>query len=171
MPPGVPGDDWERSARVVSMTHVRLPLILAGAAVLTLGLTACEQPNPGASVFSGTTSQWRQAACWVDEGDSLDANACAQDVIANAGEGGKLASIPVVPGQTVGISVDPVVADAGWYPRINGQNLTQSPITSTYFRFTFPEFQEVAADGLVMELVAGSAEETRGVWLFQLVPA
>ena len=74
-------------------------------------------------------------------------------------------------GQTVGISVDPVVADAGWSPRINGQNLTQTPITSTYFRFTFPEFQEVAEDGLLMELVAGQAEQTRGVWLFQLVPA
>jgi hypothetical protein len=153
------------------MMHARLPLLLAGTAVLALSLTACEQPNPGATVFSGTTSQWRQAACWAGEGESIDANACAQDVIEKAAAGGQLASIPVVPGQTVGISVDPVVADAGWSPRINGQNLTQSPITSTYFRFTFPEFQEVAADGLMMELVAGQADATRGVWLFQLVPA
>ena len=153
------------------MTHARLPLILAGAGVLALGLTACEQPNPGASVFSGTTSQWRQAVCWADEGDSVDADACAQDVIAKAAEGGQLAAIPVVPGQTVGISVDPVVADAGWSPRINGQNLTQTPITSTYFRFTFPEFQEVAADGLLMELIAGSEGANRGIWFFQLVPA
>jgi hypothetical protein len=153
------------------MMHARLPLLLAGTAVLALSLTACEQPNPGATVFSGTTSQWRQAACWAGEGESIDANACAQEVIQKAAAGGQLASIPVVPGQTVGISVDPVVADAGWSPRINGQNLTQSPITSTYFRFTFPEFQEVAADGLMMELVAGQADATRGVWLFQLVPA
>lgn len=153
------------------MKHARLPLVLAGAAALALSLTACEQPNPGASVFSGTTSQWRQAVCWAGEGESIDANACAQDVIAKAADGGQLASIPVVPGQTVGISVDPVVADAGWSPRINGQNLTQSPITSTYFRFTFPEFQDVAEEGLLMEIVAGEAEQTRGLWLFQLVPA
>ena len=153
------------------MKHARLPLILVGAAALVLGLTGCEKPNPGASVFSGTTTQWRQAACWADEGESIDADACAQDVIAKAADGGQLASIPVVPGQIVGISVDPVVADTGWFPRINGQNLTQTPITSTYFRFTFPEFQEVAADGLLMELVAGSEGENRGIWFFQLVPA
>ena len=153
------------------MKHARLPLILVGAAALVLGLTGCEKPNPGASVFSGTTTQWRQAVCWADEGESIDADACAQDVIAKAADGGQLASIPVVPGQIVGISVDPVVADTGWFPRINGQNLTQAPITSTYFRFTFPEFQEVAADGLLMELVAGSEGENRGIWFFQLVPA
>ena len=152
------------------MTHARLPLVLAGAAALALSLTACEQPNPGASVFSGTTSQWRQAVCWAGEGESIDANACAQDVIAKAADGGQLATIPVVPGQTVGISVDPVVAEDGWSPRINGQNLTQSPITSTYFRFTFPEFQEVPADGLTMELVAGSDGANRGIWYFQLLP-
>lgn len=152
------------------MKHARLPLILVGAAALVLGLTGCEKPNPGASVFSGTTTQWRQAVCWAAEGESIDADACAQDVIAKAADGGQLASIPVVPGQIVGISVDPVVADTGWFPRINGQNLTQAPITSTYFRFTFPEFQEVAADGLLMELVAGSEGANRGIWFFQLVP-
>ena len=52
----------------------------------------------------------------------------------------------------IGISVDPVVADAGWYPRINGQNITQSPITSTYYRFTFPDFQEVSKDGIALEV-------------------
>lgn len=103
------------------MKHARLPLILVGAAALVLGLTGCEKPNPGASVFSGTTTQWRQAVCWADEGESIDADACAQDVIAKAADGGQLASIPVVPGQIVGISVDPIVADTGWFPGSTGR--------------------------------------------------
>ena len=152
------------------MTGTRAVLLIPVLAAAALGLTACEQPNPGASVFSGTTSQWRQAACWAEEGATIDAESCATDVLESAAAGDRLASIPVVPGQVVGISVDPVVADAGWSPRINGQNLTQTPITSTYFRFTFPEFQEVPADGLTMELVAGSDGDNRGIWFFQLLP-
>jgi hypothetical protein len=151
------------------MKRSRVALLVPALALMALGLTACEKPNPGATVFSGTTSQWRQAACWSHDAENVDTAACAQDVIAAAADGAKTATIPVVPGQVIGISVDPVVADTGWYPRINGQNLTQSPITSTYFRFTFPEFQEVAEDGFLMEIVAGSAEQTRGLWLFQLV--
>lgn len=152
------------------MTGTRAALLIPVLAATALGLAACEKPNPGATVFSGTTSQWRQAACWAGEGATIDAETCAKDVLEEATSGSRLASIPVVPGQVVGISVDPVVADAGWSPRINGQNLTQSPITSTYFRFTFPEFQEVPADGLTMELVAGSNGENRGIWFFQLLP-
>lgn len=148
------------------MTRARLPIVLIGTTLIALGLTACEQPNPGASVFSGTTSKWSQAVCWADEGESIDAGACAKDLLAKT----SVPTIPVVPGQVVGISVDPVVADAGWTPRINDQNLTQTPITSTYFRFTFPEFQDVPADGLSMQLVAGADQSTRGVWVFKLVP-
>lgn len=151
------------------MKRARLAMVVCGAAVLTLGLSACEKPNPGASVFSGTTTKWREAACWAADAAALDINSCAQDVIAAAASGAATATIPVVPGQVVGISVDPIVADTGWYPRINGQNLTQTPITSTYFRFTFPEFQEVGDEGLVMEIVAGTAEQTRGIWVFKLV--
>ena len=151
------------------MTRARLPLVLAGAALLALGLTACEKPNPGATVFSGTTSQFRQAACWSFDAAALDAHSCAQDVIDAAASGSRTASIPVVPGQVIGISVDPVVADAGWSPRINGQNLAPTPITSTYFRFTFPEFQEIPQDGLIMEIVAGQDAKTRGIWIFKLV--
>jgi hypothetical protein len=153
------------------MTRARLPLIVAGCAALALTLTACEKPNPGATVFSGTSSEYSLAACWADEGGQIDQNQCAQDLLANAASGQATKPIPVVPGEVIGISVDPVVADAGWFPRINGQNLAETPLTSTYFRFTFPEFQQVAADGLTLEVVAGSDAATRGLWLFRLAPA
>ena len=153
------------------MTRGRLPLILAGTAVAALALSGCTKPAPGAGVFTGTTSEYRAAACWSFDGTGIDATSCAQEVLASAADGARMASLPLVPGTVVGISVDPAVADAGWTPRIAGQPLVSTPLTTTYWRFTFPEFQPIGEDGLTLELVAGSDGITKGVWLFQLVPA
>jgi hypothetical protein len=135
---------------------------------VALTLTACDKPNPIASVFSGTTSDWQPALCWSSDGAPIDLEACAQSVLASADD---VPQIPVVPGSTVGISVDPVVAEAGWRPVVNGQDLVPQPITSTYFRFTFPDLQAVPADGVRMQILAGPADQARGVWSFELVPA
>jgi hypothetical protein len=77
----------------------------------------------------------------------------------------------VIPGETVGISVEPVVADTGWFPVVGNQRLTSKPITSTYYRFTFPELQEFPEEGLLLQIVAGTDSETRGIWVFKLDPA
>ena len=153
------------------MMRARTAAVLAGTALLALGLTACDKPNPGASVFSGTTSQFQRASCWSFDGASIDATACAKDIVGGAAGGASIPTIPVIPGQVIGISVDPVVADGGWQPQINSQSLTTSPITSTYFRFTYPEFQAVPADGIVMQILAGQQGSATGVWFFRLVPA
>lgn len=153
------------------MTRGRLLVAIAGTAITAAALAGCTKPAPGVSVFSGTTTEYRSAACWAFDNASLDASQCASDLLADAAEGGSLARIPVVPGSTVGISVDPVVADAGWTPRIGSQPLAAEPITSTYWRFTFPEFQALTDEGIPMEIIAGSDGNTQGVWLFQLVPA
>jgi hypothetical protein len=86
-------------------------------------------------------------------------------------DGADVAQIPILPGNVIGISVDPVVADAGWYPVIGSQRLTQQPVTSTYFRFTYPDLQEIPEAGVALQVVAGQGEETLGLWVFQLVPA
>ncbi|MBI1351939.1 MAG: hypothetical protein GC156_12570 [Actinomycetales bacterium] len=151
----------------MTRTRIALGALVLAAAALTL--TACSKPNPIATVYSGTSSEWREAACWSSS-SAIDATQCAQQVLSNA-SGGSLATVPVVPGEVVGISVDPVVAEKGWTPRIAGQPLTQTPLTQTYFRFTFPEFQGVPSDGLNMEIIAGTNGDTNGLWLFQLVPA
>ena len=143
-----------------------LPLVLVG----VLSLAACEKPGPGVSVVSGMTSAHRTALCWSFDGEPLSAQTCAQDVVTEALDGADVARIPVIPGQVIGISVDPVVADAGWYPVIGSQRLTQQPITSTYYRFTYPDLQEVPAAGVSLQIVAGS-EGTLGLWVFQLIPA
>lgn len=95
---------------------------------------------------------------------------CAQDIVTEAISGERIARIPVAPGQTVGISVDPVVADAGWTPVIGNQRLTSQPINALYFRFAYPELQEVPPDGLDMQIVAGRGAQTKGIWVFKLVP-
>ena len=153
------------------MHPARVALVLAAGIAVILGVAGCEKPNPGASVFSGTTSQWREADCWGFDGSTIDISACAKDVLEAATSGAKLPVIPVTPGQTIGISVDPVVADAGWQPLVNNQSLSPSPITSTYYRFTFPEFQELPEEGVVMEILAGEQGAARGLWMFRLVPA
>jgi hypothetical protein len=146
--------------------------VLAGSLALVgvLALTACEKPPPGVSVFSGMTSAYRAALCWSFDGEPLSAETCAQDVVTEALDGADVARIPVISGQVIGISVDPAVADAGWYPVIGSQRLTQQPITSTYYRFTYPDLQEVPADGVPLQVVAG-AEGTLGLWVFQLIPS
>ena len=75
-------------------------------------------------------------------------------------------------GQTVGISVDPVVTDNGWIPVIGNERLSEEPIRSTYWRFTYPDFQQTPAEGLELQILAlGENEgELRGLWAYTLVP-
>ncbi len=151
--------------------RLRLALTTVAASALIVGLSACEKPAPGATAFSGTTSQSSEATCWGKDGASIDVDQCAQAVMAGVQAGDAVPSIPVVPGETIGISVDQVVADAGWQPIINNQSRAAAPITSTYYRFTFPELAEVPAEGVMMQIIAGDSGNLRGVWLFRLVPA
>ncbi|MFM9134687.1 MAG: hypothetical protein ACKOT0_04515 [bacterium] len=154
-----------RSARA------RTALVAAVAVAGAFGLAACEKPAPGISVFSGTTSAYREALCWSFDGQPLSSENCAQDLITGAMSGDRVVRIPVIPGNTVGISVDPAVADAGWYPLVGTQRLTDRPLTTTYYRFTYPGLQQIPAAGIPLQVVADKGGETVGLWLFQLVPA
>jgi hypothetical protein len=145
--------------------------VATGLAVAGLvALAACEKPTPGATVFSGMSSSYEHALCWSFDGEPLNAQTCAQDVVTEAIDGATVGKVPVVPGDVIGISVDPVVADAGWFPVIGSQRLTQQPITSTYYRFTYPDLQQLPPDGVSLQVVAGN-EGTLGLWVFQLIPA
>lgn len=145
---------------------------LAGAAVLgaaaVLLLSGCEKPAPGVSVFSGTSTEWREAVCWAFDAEALEPGDCAQELLTEASARDVVARIPIVPGDTIGISVDPKVADAGWTPVIGQQRLTSTPLDTTYYRFTYPDLQEVPADGVLLQIVAGRGESTKGIWVFRL---
>lgn len=147
--------------------RVGLAVVFAASAVT---LAACEKPAPGVSVFAGTTTKYQAALCWSFDGSSLSNEKCAQDVVQNALSGDGVASIPVIPGETIGISVDPIVASQGWTPVIGTQRLLEEPITSTYFRFSFPDLQQLPPDGVPLQIVAGTGDETRGIWIFRLIP-
>ncbi|MFM7211720.1 MAG: hypothetical protein ACKOYQ_06910 [Actinomycetota bacterium] len=151
---------------------------LAAPAVITLLavassllLAACEKPAPGVSVVSGTTSAYREALCWSFDGEPLGPDTCAQDVVTQALEGEQVATLPVLSGDVVGISVDPKVADLGWYPVVGSQRLTQEPVFTTYYRFTYPDLQPVPPKGVALQVVAGQGTETLGLWVFRIVPA
>lgn len=148
----------------------RILIVAVAATAAAAGLSACEKPNPGVTVWSGTNSQHAAALCWSSNPTvTVSARGCAADVVQKATAGGKVPTIKVIPGSTVGISVDPVVADNGWFPAIAGQRLSQTPIKSTYFRFTFPQAQ-IPAEGYTLEIIGRGtqANDTRGIWVFRL---
>lgn len=154
--------------------------IAAGVGVLLL--SGCEAPNPAATVFSGTTSVNREALCWSPEpdqpsgpddclvteadlnvgGDALSADASAELV-------DYLAIIEVVPEETIGISVDPEVAEAGWSITLNGKALSSELITSTYHRFSLSE-RAFRRGPIEMRIFAATEDGTgvRGSWVYQL---
>jgi hypothetical protein len=133
-----------------------------------LVLSGCTKPLPNATVFSGSNSENRQATCWAFDAEELAAGDCAQDLIAQAASGDAVSVVPVFPGDTVGISVDPVVAETGWFVVLGNQRLTENPITSLYYRFTFPAAQEIPEEGVLLQIVASSGVGARGIWVFKL---
>jgi hypothetical protein len=133
-----------------------------------LVLSGCTKPLPNATVFSGSNSENRQATCWAFDAEELGAGDCAQDLIAQAATGDAVSVVSVFPGDTVGISVDPVVAETGWFVVLGNQRLTENPITSLYYRFTFPAAQEIPEEGVLLQIVASSGVGARGIWVFKL---
>ena len=116
------------------------PKVIAPVFIALLGLTlsACQKPNPGVSVWSGTNSVHSEAICWTQQ-DAITPEECAQTIVESAINSPEVGTIEILSDQTVGISVDPDVAEFGWYIAIGGQRFNDSPIHETYYRFTFPK--------------------------------
>ncbi len=150
-------------------SHIRKGAVLAAFTIATLlVLTGCMKPMPGATVFSGSNSQHRQATCWAFDSEELGAGDCAQDLIAQAAEGDAVSVVSVFPGDIVGISVEPVVAETGWFVVLGDQRMNVDPITTYYHRFTFPETLEIPAEGILLQIVASTGVGARGIWVFKL---
>jgi hypothetical protein len=129
--------------------------------VLT-SLTGCDKPTPEVTAFSGRHSAQAQAVCWNPEPARVSAGDC--QVV-----GSKAPTIEVVPGSTVGISVDKEIADSGWIPAIGNQRLTPGTLSDTYYRLALSE-SDLRNSPLELRIfaVAGSESQTRGLWLFEL---
>ncbi len=136
--------------------------------VSAIGLTSCEKPNPGVTVWSGTNSEHREAVCWTEQ-DAITPEECAQDIVLSALNDPEVATIPVLADQTVGISVDPDVAEHGWFVAVGGQRFNDGAIYSTYYRLTFPKVY-IPEGGYDMQVIAqGKGNATRGIWVFKLI--
>jgi hypothetical protein len=110
-----------------------------------------------------------EAVCWNHEDAPLGARDCAQDVLQRASNGEGIPSIDVKAGNTLGVSVDPVVAEAGWSVSISGQPVAQD-LDETYYRFEFPS-TPTGGPGYTLQIVAGAGSSgARGYWFVQLVP-
>lgn len=149
------------------MTRRGTASLVGLSALAVLALSGCEQPTPGVTVWSGRASEHTEATCWSDDpAATVDATACA-----SAATQGDPPRIEVTPGATVGISVDPEVADKGWFPTIGDSRLTVNPVTSTYYRFALSE-QNLGSDLELRVLALGDTSKTvRGLWVFELTRA
>ena len=152
-----------------------LPVAAVPVAIIAVtGLTACEKPAPGATVFSGTTSANREAVCWAPDANEAFVEADCSISLQSTEDFNerlldKVAIVPTAPGETVGISVDPAVADNGWQVSINGRALSREPLTEKYFRFTMPPQPLRNGDAqLVIQALTEDGEAIRGSWIFGL---
>ena len=150
------------------------------AAIVLATLTACEKPNPYVGIFSGDTSVRAEAVCWSGDGTPvIGAEGCTEADLVAALSSGDVPVLPVVPGGTIGISVDTEVAEAGWYPSIvvdgQAQQLATTPIHKRYWRMTFPEATrgQFPQGGYALQITALGATggSQSGVWFFTLTDA
>ncbi len=126
-------------------------------------LAGCSKPGPGVTVWAGTSSVHREARCWAFEPTGvIDGPSCAPD----ADTTGTLKVSP----DTIGISVDPVVAENGWIPVVEGKPLVAVPLKVTYYSFTLAEADLQAVRRLQVVGLAADGKSARGVWYFQLTP-
>ena len=151
------------------LVHMNRRLVcLSITGVLALSLSSCTKPKPAVTVTAGTSSAHTQAICWSLEA-ALSAITCSEALLSKEVSSPDIAKVKVAGDQTIGISVDPKVAEFGWYAIVNGQRLNKSAVTSTYYHFTSP-FTDIPANGYDLQIISQSQQTgARGLWLFKLV--
>lgn len=140
------------------------------AVVAVVGLSGCTKPTPEVTVVSGATSAATAALCWEPDSTIREAvAACVGESL--AGPAAEIPTLPVIPGNVVGVNVDPEIAEAGWSVLVDQSPLTSEVITGTYYRFTFPESQSIPETGFRLSVIAqgDSIDKNRGLWSFRLV--
>ncbi len=142
-------------------------LALGLAAIAGLALSGCQKPPPSISVWTHGESSQVAPLCWSFDTDGLNSGGCTEGNLRDQLTSDS-AIIEVAAENTIGISVDQAVADAGWTPVINGNPLTSKPLTSTYFRFTYP--LGAPAAGIPLQVVAGESPTPKGVWSIRVLP-
>lgn len=155
----------------MSRSGSRRPRVLAGQALVGVAVllcaTACEKPTPEASIYSGTSNAAVEAACWNFDDAPADPS-CASGL--SAGEVAEREGVITVrAGDTIGITVEPDVAEAGWAVQIGDQSLSAQRLDETYFRFALSE-ADLANAPFELKVFGypGEGDQPRGLWLFRL---
>lgn len=146
-------------------------LLTSGVAASSLLLlSGCDKPDPMVAVQSGPSEDHVDAVCWARDAKAISPTTCANrlDPAALAERQGV---VRVRAGDSIGISVDPEVADAGWQAQIGDGALSARRLTTTYFRFGPIGEQDLANAPLALRIYAfaGSGNTPRGLWTFTLV--
>ena len=155
-----------RPAAAARTDAARRPLVatlLLGSGLLGSGLLGgCGAPaEPLVTVFTpGSGSIAVSPQCW-----SPDARVSEQDCSTSS----NLGRIEVQPGATIGVNVDPAIAEVGWVPTVDEERLVARELDSTYYRFALSEstFAESAESALQIYAV-DEDDNTRGLWVVQL---
>jgi hypothetical protein len=143
----------ERARRAMLAALVLGPAVaLGGCGVESVPLVTVFSPGSGSITV--------EPQCW-----SPDEEVSEQDC-ANTSNLGR---IQVQPGATIGINVDPPIAELGWVPTVDGERLVAANLDGTYYRFALSESDFAESADSALEVYAVDAEEnTRGLWVVQL---
>jgi hypothetical protein len=136
-----------------------LAALLLGATVVLGGCGV--ESEPLVTVFSpGSGSITVAPQCW-----SPDAVVSEEDCERTS----NLGRLQVQPGATIGVNVDPAIAELGWVPTVDGRRLVAQNLDQTYYRFALSESDFAEAPGSALEVYAVDDEQnTRGLWVLQL---
>lgn len=138
-----------------------------------LGLTACEQPTPLVSLYSGGTTLQDRAFSFCFPG---------QDPQRMAGEPGacrydserKPLVLQVRPGDSVLIDVDKDLADAAWFAtlRVEGKEGSRIAVQEEHTGRIQPDFNQGPQQFLEVRKLDRAADDAQvvGLWLFVVVP-
>ncbi len=117
-------------------------------------LAGCEKPTPEVTVQGGGTSLRTEPLRYNLDGKTVE-NRNGPKVLA------------VRPGQTVNISVDKKVADAGWLVLL-GNKITRIDRGQHHYAFPAPDFANEPEVSLVVFQQPPSGGDATGSWIFTL---
>ncbi len=154
-----PGAPRRRATPLAERVRPTVAALLSGG---TMVLAACgAESEPLVTVFSpGSGSVSVSPQCW-----SPDEIVSEQDCATTS----NLGHIAVQPGATIGISVDPEIAELGGVPTVGGKRLVAQDLDSTYYRFAHSESDLADTPDPPLEIYAiDEDQKTRGLWVLQL---
>ena len=150
-----------RSARLATCAVTTASLLL---------LAGCDKPFPTVTVQSGSSEDHVDAVCWKRDGTPISPTTCQSQLDPDQ-RAARMGLVKVHAGDSIGVSVDPDVADAGWQVQVGDGALSARRLTDTYFRFGPFGERDLANAPLQLRIFAyaGPGNDARGLWLFTLV--